>query len=142
MGDLSFHFSRQELACRCCGRLQIEKRLIGAPEDLRSRAGVRIVIHAGYRCPAHNLEVGGVPDSEHTRGLAGDIHVPGLTQQAMYELVSQVPLFAAGGIGAYDRIFYTSTCGDIVRAGHGCAGSTSALKSWYKSQKRGWHRLR
>ena len=100
MGDLSTHFSRKELACRCCGRLQIEKRLIDALEDLRSRAQVPIVIHAGYRCPAHNLEVGGVPNSEHTRGLAADIHMPGLSLQAMYDLACQVALFAEGGIGA------------------------------------------
>lgn len=63
------------------------------------------MIHAGYRCPTHNLDVGGVPNSEHTRGLAADIHVPGLNLQGMYELVSQVPLFAEGGIGAYDTNF-------------------------------------
>jgi hypothetical protein len=83
----------------------VEQQLIDALEDLRSRAGVPIVIHAGYCCPAHNLEVGGVPGSEHTRGLAADIHIPGLTLQAIYELASQVPLFAAGGIGAYDPNF-------------------------------------
>ena len=100
MGDLSTHVSRKELACRCCGRLPIEKRLIDALEDLRSRAQVPIVIHARYRCPAHNLEVGGVPNSEHTRGLAADIHMPGLSLQAMYDLACQVALFAEGGIGA------------------------------------------
>jgi len=100
MGDLSTHFSRKELACRCCGRLQIEKRLIDALEDLRSRAQVPIVIHAGYRCPARHLEVGGVPNSEHTRGLAADIHMPGLSLPAMYDLACQVALFAEGGIGA------------------------------------------
>jgi uncharacterized protein YcbK (DUF882 family) len=105
MGDLSAHFSRKELACRCCGRMQIEKRLIDALQDLRRRAGVPIVIHAAYRCPAHNREVGGVPNSEHTRGLAADIHVPGFSLQAMYDLASQVPLFAEGGIGAYDTDF-------------------------------------
>lgn len=105
MGDLSAHFSRKELACRCCGRLQIDGRLIDALEDLRNRAGVPIAVHAGYRCPKHNLEVGGVPNSEHTLGLAADIHVPGLSLQAMYELACQVPQFAEGGIGAYDSNF-------------------------------------
>jgi len=105
MGDLSAHFSRKELACRCCGRLQISKRLIDALEDLRNRTGFPIVVHAGYRCPAHNLEVGGVPNSQHTLGLAADIHVAGLTLQAMYALASQVLAFADGGIGAYDSNF-------------------------------------
>ena len=105
MGDLSPHFSKQELACRCCGRLKIEPRLIEALEALRQLAGVPIVIHAGYRCPAHNQEVGGVPNSEHTRGLAADVHIPGLSLQEMYDLASEVGQFAEGGIGAYDTNF-------------------------------------
>jgi uncharacterized protein YcbK (DUF882 family) len=105
MGDLSPHFSRKELACRCCGRLIVDPRLIEALEALRQLGGVSIVIHAGYRCPAHNREVGGVPNSEHTRGLAADIHIPGLSLQQMYAMASEVPQFAQGGIGAYDTNF-------------------------------------
>lgn len=105
MGDLSPHFSKKELACRCCGRLIVDPRLIEALEALRQLAGAPIVIHAGYRCPAHNREVGGVPNSEHTRGLAADIHIPGLSLQQMYAMASEVPQFAQGGIGAYDTNF-------------------------------------
>lgn len=105
MGDLSPHFSKQELACHCCGRLKVDPRLIEALEALRQLAGVPIVVHAGYRCPAHNRQVGGVPNSEHTRGLAADIHIPDLGLQQMYELASEVSQFAQGGIGAYDSNF-------------------------------------
>lgn len=105
MGDLSPHFSKQELACRCCGRLKVDPRLIDALEALRVLAGVPIVVHAGYRCPGHNQAVGGVPNSEHTRGLAADIHIPGLSLQEMYDLASEVPQFTQGGIGAYDTNF-------------------------------------
>ncbi|HWX91142.1 MAG TPA: D-Ala-D-Ala carboxypeptidase family metallohydrolase [Terriglobales bacterium] len=41
------------------------------------------VVNAGYRCPRHNQDVGGVPSSEHTRGLAADIRLPGLSLQQM-----------------------------------------------------------
>ena len=105
MGDLSPHFSKQELACRCCGRLKVDPRLIQALEALRQLAGVPIVVHAGYRCPAHNQQVGGVPNSEHTRGLAADIDIPGLSLQEMYDLASEIRQFAQGGIGAYDTNF-------------------------------------
>lgn len=105
MGDLSPHSSKKELACRCCGRLMVDPRLIDALEAFRQLAGVPIVIHAGYRCPSHNQEVGGVPNSEHTRGLAADIHIPGLSLQQMYDVASEVPQFARGGIGAYDTNF-------------------------------------
>jgi uncharacterized protein YcbK (DUF882 family) len=83
----------------------VDPRLIDALERLRQRAGVPIVIHAGYRCPAHNQAVGGVPNSEHTRGLAADIHISGLSLQQMYDVASEVPEFDQGGIGAYDTNF-------------------------------------
>ena len=39
MGDLSAHFSRSELQCRCCGRLQIDSRLLDGLEKLRAQYG-------------------------------------------------------------------------------------------------------
>ena len=105
MGDLSLHFSRSEFACRCCGQLQLDPHLLHGLETLRALAGAPIVIHAGYRCVRHNQEVGGVPHSEHTRGLAADIDLPGVSLQRMYELALEVPEFAEGGIGVYDRNF-------------------------------------
>lgn len=105
MGDLSEHFSKSELACHCCGQLKIESGLIVALEQLRALAGRAIVVHDGYRCAAHNLEVGGVTDSEHTRGMAADIAIPGLSLQEMYELALQVLVFVGGGIGVYDGGF-------------------------------------
>jgi uncharacterized protein YcbK (DUF882 family) len=105
MGDLSPHFSKTEFACRCCGELQVKMRLIDALEKLRSLAGKAIMIHDGYRCPAHNQEVGGVTNSEHTLGMAADVEIPGLSLQEMYELALQVPEFTHGGVGAYDGGF-------------------------------------
>jgi uncharacterized protein YcbK (DUF882 family) len=101
-GDLSPHFSKDEFSCRCCGELKLETRLIDALETLRALAGSPIVLQDGYRCSNHNQEVGGVTDSEHTRGTAADLKIPGLTLQQMYELALQVPEFATGGIGVYD----------------------------------------
>lgn len=105
MGDLSPHFSKAELACRCCGALKLENRLLHALEELRQLGGRELVVHDAYRCPDHNQQVGGVTDSEHTRGMAADIKIAGLTLQEMYELALQVPEFAEGGIGAYDGGF-------------------------------------
>jgi hypothetical protein len=105
MGDLSTHFSKTELACRCCGALKIDHGLLDALEQLRSLAGQEIRIHDGYRCPAYNQEVGGVTDSEHTRGMAADVGIPGRSLQHMYELALQIPTFFEGGIGVYDGGF-------------------------------------
>jgi uncharacterized protein YcbK (DUF882 family) len=105
MGDLSEHFSKADLACRCCGQLKIESGLIDALEQLRTLAGQPIIVHDAYRCPAHNHAVGGVTDSEHTRGMAADINIPGMSLQQMYDLALQVPTFLNGGIGVYDGGF-------------------------------------
>lgn len=105
MGDLSAHFSKAELACHCCGELKIETALIEALEQLRTLADKAIVVHDGYRCPAHNQEVGGVSESEHTRGMAADISITGLSLQQMFELALQVPTFLNGGVGVYDGNF-------------------------------------
>lgn len=105
MGDLSPHFSRKEFECRCGGRLVLDDNLLDGLEALRKLAGVPVVVSAGYRCRQHNQEVGGVPNSEHTRGLAADIRLPGLSLQRMYELALEVPQFSRGGIGAYDGDF-------------------------------------
>lgn len=126
MGDLSTHFSRGELSCRCCGRLQIDSKLLEGLEVLRSLAGVPLVVHAGYRCPQHNRDVGGVPHSEHLEGQAADISMPGLSLQRMYELALAVPQFAAGGIGVYDGNFLTSMFGIARRGGRVSTGITSA----------------
>jgi len=67
--------------------------------------GVPVIIPAGYRCPQHNLEVGGVAGSEHTRGMPADIHMLGLALQQMHELALEISQFADGGIGAYDSDF-------------------------------------
>ncbi|MGA9356037.1 MAG: D-Ala-D-Ala carboxypeptidase family metallohydrolase [Terriglobales bacterium] len=105
MGDLSEHFSKAELACHCCGQLKIETGLIEALEQLRTLAGKEVIVHDGYRCPAHNQQVGGVTDSQHTQGMAADIDIPGLSLQQMYDLALQVPTFLNGGIGVYDGGF-------------------------------------
>lgn len=129
MGDLSAHFSKAELACHCCGQLKIDTALVDGLEQLRALAGKPVVVHDGYRCPEHNQKVGGVPDSEHTRGNAADISIPGLSLQQMYELALQVPVFLQGGIGVYDSSFlhldtrphsarWARVCGQYVGIDH------------------------
>ncbi|MGH9644902.1 MAG: YcbK family protein, partial [Terriglobales bacterium] len=94
-----------ELACHCCGDLKIDPALLDGLEHLRTLAGREIIVHDGYRCPPHNQQVGGITDSEHMRGMAADIVLPGLSLQQMYEVALQVPIFFNGGIGVYDGGF-------------------------------------
>jgi len=46
-------------------------------DRVRRLLGHRLEISSGYRCPALNAAVGGVPGSQHAQGLAVDFTCPG-----------------------------------------------------------------
>jgi len=69
------YFRAKEFVCKHCKQVKIESRLIETLENLRQYLKVPVVITSAYRCPKHNQEIGGVPNSAHTRGYAVDIRV-------------------------------------------------------------------
>jgi len=79
MGDLSRNFSRSEFACRCCGKADIDPRLVDALQELRDLANAPIRVSSGYRCSEHNRAVGGAKQSRHLRGHAADIVIKSLS---------------------------------------------------------------
>lgn len=54
------------------------KRLAERLELVRAIFNSPVVISSGYRCPALNKAVGGVPNSAHMTGCAADFIVPGM----------------------------------------------------------------
>lgn len=42
-------------------------------DPLREQLGKPIYVNSGYRCPRHNLKVGGAVNSQHLKGEAADI---------------------------------------------------------------------
>ena len=100
--NLSEHFSLRELTKTNTGienvpnEAQVNnlKRLCGWLEDLRRRwnnlygdGDAPIIINSGFRSPAVNKAVGGVPTSNHTTGCAVDIHVLGMEQLIRYATI-------------------------------------------------------
>lgn len=70
------------------------KRLCSWLEMLRSEWNQRygdgddpIIINSGYRSPAVNKAVGGVPTSNHLTGCAADIRVLGMEQLLRYAVI-------------------------------------------------------
>ena len=109
----SEHFSAAELMCHgasqghCgCGpetANNVSPLLLEKLEALRAMIGGPIEISCAYRCPAHNAEVGGVPNSQHVDGTAADVQTPNYdhcnTPERLKWYCEQIGF---DGIGLYD----------------------------------------
>jgi len=78
---LSDNFKSSEFNCKCsyetCNITYIDTDLITYLEKKRKELNKPIVITSGFRCTAHNRDVGGKSGSIHLQGKAADIRVPG-----------------------------------------------------------------
>lgn len=74
------YFKIEDFACKCCGKLPeggMNPVLLQAIDELQEALyeedeSYDLHIECGYRCPEHNADVGGVPDSQHVLGNAVD----------------------------------------------------------------------
>ena len=91
-------FKDKEFACRCCGELppfareNIEALVRNVLDPVREKLGKPIQVNSGYRCKNHNLEVGGVKNSQHLVGEAADIapvHGAGFTVQELADAIKE-----------------------------------------------------
>ncbi|HWR41832.1 YcbK family protein [Sporomusa sp.] len=99
---MSKYFSESELACKCCGQLPaggMGERLLQVLDAIREAVGSPVSLSCAYRCPEHNAEVGGVPNSYHIQGIAADVLVP--DGMSVDELASIAEQCGAKGIGRY-----------------------------------------
>lgn len=107
------YFTLDEFRCQHCGALPengMNPVLLEKLDKLRELAGRPVIVTSGYRCPVHNAEVGGVPDSQHTKGNAADITCDGLTVDELADLAVQVGM---DGIGRYyNQDFVHCDCRD------------------------------
>lgn len=98
----STYFSENELVCHCCGTYPedgISQALLDLLDEIREHVGGPVELSCAYRCPAHNAEVGGVPNSQHVLGTAADVLVPaGWTVDRLADLAA---LLGADGVGRY-----------------------------------------
>lgn len=101
---LTKNFLRKEFACHgidCCGHsAPIDIILVKKLQILRAILGP-LTVTSGFRCIIHNTKIGGVEDSEHTKGRAADILI---TTDNMYQAVKTLNIF--GGIGRYDTFIH------------------------------------
>jgi uncharacterized protein YcbK (DUF882 family) len=72
---LGKYFKTKEFICSCgkCKDQFISPQLIEKLDEVREKFGKPIKITSGYRCPEHNVAIGGKVGSSHVSGLAADI---------------------------------------------------------------------
>lgn len=70
------HFTKFEMACKCCGEVNMDPGFMDKLESLRSAVGFGLAVNSGYRCSKHNLETSDTGTSgPHTTGKAVDLDV-------------------------------------------------------------------
>lgn len=101
---LSNNFNEREFACRHCGQVYVEPDLVTKLQALRDILGRPVKVTSGYRCPVHNRNIKGAPQSRHMQGQAVDLVVEGVSPTAVAKVADQVGL---GGIGIYATSGFT-----------------------------------
>jgi len=99
---LSAHFKLNEFSCQCdeCNETLVAPILVHCCEVLRVAMNEPLKITSGYRCPPHNLAVGGEPNSFHMQGMAVDIRtLSKKNMDLMYIYASKIA--DIGAIGRY-----------------------------------------
>ncbi len=67
-------------------------------DDIRELTGEPIMISSGYRCPEHNVEAKGTPDSQHLKGTACDFYAENVDTETLARYAEEC---GADGVGRY-----------------------------------------
>lgn len=102
---LSANFKVREFACKCsrCQELLVDEELVSCLQKLRDHFGVPVNINSGYRCQAHNAEVGGSATSHHMKGMAADVRVKGIAPATVAKYAESI---GVQRIGLYDSFVH------------------------------------
>ncbi|UFS56925.1 D-Ala-D-Ala carboxypeptidase family metallohydrolase [Comamonadaceae bacterium M7527] len=58
-------------------------------QPVRDHFGMAVHVNSGYRSVEVNAKVGGSPTSEHCKGMAADIEIPGLPNHELAEWIAE-----------------------------------------------------
>ena len=108
------NFSEYELCCTCGGDCQYNinfpiqnlDKLACHLQVLRNLWGKPLKINSAYRCPKYNKSVGGVPRSQHVKGLAADISTKRWSASKKDDFKQLAIEVGFNGIGRYDSFIH------------------------------------
>lgn len=76
--QLTKDFRVREFRCKDgSDKILIDTDLVNLLQQIRDAFGRAVTINSAYRTPTHNKRVGGASNSQHVKGTAADIRVPG-----------------------------------------------------------------
>lgn len=121
--QLTKNFTREEFDCK--DGTKVPASLMGNIQELanniqvlRDHLGEPVHIISGYRTPAYNKAVGGVKNSQHPKGKAGDVAVKSLTPRQLAVKIESLILakkMKQGGIGIYKGFVHYDIRGTKAR---------------------------
>jgi uncharacterized protein YcbK (DUF882 family) len=86
--ERSKNFKSDEFKCKCgCGVDGVKQVVVDKLQEIRDKVGFPLKITSGYRCPKHNLAIGGAKGSKHMTGQAVDIWIKDLSPSQKFALV-------------------------------------------------------
>ena len=112
--QLSKNFKLNEFDCKCsrCSTVLLDAKLVELLQKIRDHFGASVSVNSGYRCKAHNKEVGGSTSSHHVKGMAADIRVDGVEPKDVAKYAESIGIKR---IGLYEG----SEEGNFVHIGSG-----------------------
>jgi uncharacterized protein YcbK (DUF882 family) len=120
MFKITDHFAfntSDQIVCSCCQRVKINKHFeyhLGMLERLRDEVSFPISVNCGYRCPSHNLDVGGAPNSLHME-IATDVRPSSNDPDDLEDLLESANIFNFDGIGIYNTFIHLDSRNFIGR---------------------------
>lgn len=104
--NITENFKEKEFACKCCGKIKYDIKLVAKLECIRAAIGnVPIIVTSGYRCEKHNAKVGGAKKSYHLKGQAVDITIRDMSKfPELLRIAKNVN--ANGGVGIYPNFIH------------------------------------
>lgn len=77
-------------------------------QPIRNKLGKPMIITSGFRCQALNKKVGGVSNSQHTKGQAVDFFVQGMSIQQIIDFIKKTGIEFDQLINEYNRWVHIS----------------------------------
>lgn len=108
------NFRPHEFNCKCKGKCvsinpASTRHLAWVLQQIRDLVNVPISINSAYRCPEHNLAVGGSSKSQHLLGKAADLKPKGLSTEELHDAIEDLvksKRIPEGGLGLYNTFVH------------------------------------